>query len=337
MLGRRDTCAHHPPICKRHAHPYFAARHALASPMPRAFTISVAPDQTESVLQRLDKIEGVIGLACHRGASLRPRGDLIEVDCVNEAVGPLLDRLGELGVVEGGSVRGSAPRLLLSRSEAYRPDREPNETSWEEMAQLLREDTNLRANFLLLMALAGGAAAAGLWSDTLHLVIGAMVIAPAFEPLVRIPFGLLVGQPVSARRGLVSALLGYALVALSGWITGLVLRLVDPASAETWMQGPWVAYWSSFSAGGIAASVFGAMAGAIVVTGHRSVLTTGVMIALALVPSITLVGLALSAGEIAIAGRAFARWAADAALVLTLATVVLGLKQRLLHRRRALG
>lgn len=84
-------------------------------------------------------------------------------------------------------------------------------------------------------------------------------------------------------------------------------------------------------------SAFAAAAGAVVITGQRSVLTTGVMIALALIPSMSIVGMALASADLALAGRGFVRWSVDAVLVVLISAVVLGLKQLLLHRRRALS
>ncbi len=40
------------------------------------------------------------------------------------------------------------------------------------------------------MAVAGAIAAAGIATNALHLVIGAMVIAPGFEPLLKISLGI---------------------------------------------------------------------------------------------------------------------------------------------------
>lgn len=216
---------------------------------------------------------------------------------------------------------------------------ESNETVWEEMAVLLRQDTNLDINYRALMFFAGAIAAVGLWVDKIHIVVGAMVIAPAFEPLLRIPFGFISGPRRMASRGAISSAAGYFLIFLGGAIALFILRATDiaPVAGDDPQARSWVAYWSSFTPPGVFASIVGAAAGTFVVSGLRSVLTTGVMITLSLVPSITFVGMTVANGNMTLAGDAFARWAVDVGLVILMSAVVLGLKQWMTHRRRSLG
>jgi uncharacterized membrane protein len=169
----------------------------------------------------------------------------------------------------------------------------------------------------------------------LHLVIGAMVIAPAFEPLIRIPFGLIAGPRAIVKRGLLAIGWGYLMLAAGGLVAALVLQIVDPDSTRILAERRWVQYWSSFSPAGTVASVFGAVGGAIVVCGLRAVLTTGVMITMALIPSMALVGMGAATGNLELATKDFVRWLVDAGLVLLLSSAVFGMKQLLLHRRRA--
>jgi uncharacterized membrane protein len=165
-------------------------------------------------------------------------------------------------------------------------------------------------------------------------VIVGMVIAPAFEPLLRVPFGLIAGPKEVASRGLLSMFVGYALLALGAALAALVIGLVDPSPPVELEADSWVRYWSTFTPEGVVVSAFAGMAGAVVVTGQRSVLTAGVMIALALIPSMSIVGMALVSGDFALAGRG--RWLLDVVLVMLAGALVLGLKQRFLHRHRAL-
>ena len=95
---------------------------------------------------------------------------------------------------ESGTVLTSEPQRLVSPTSQKQIDEETNEASWPEMAALLRRETNVSSNYLMAMFFSGVVAAAGLWSDMLHIVIGAMVIAPGFEPIIRVPFGHLAQQ-----------------------------------------------------------------------------------------------------------------------------------------------
>lgn len=307
--------------------------------MARSVQIAVSPKMADSVLSQLDDIDGILGTARQHNASLSPPGDIVTIQTTNDAVRIVLDQLSELGVPAEGTIHTSELNSIICPTHQKLVDDESNETVWEEMAVMLRQETNIDSNYIALTFLAGAIAAVGLWADKIHVVIGAMVIAPAFEPLLRIPFGLISGPGRMASNGLRSSIAGYFTMLCGGAITLLVLRATDPGAtggsdleARTWVQ-----YWSSFTPPGVIASFLGAAAGAFVVSGLRSVLTTGVMITLSLVPSITLVGMAMANGNMSLAADAFARWGVDVALVLLMSAVVLGLKQKLLHRRRSLG
>lgn len=230
------------------------------------------------------------------------------------------------------SVVTSEPRSLVSPSHQIRIDEETNEGSWSEIAALFRRETNITSNYLMAMAFAGMVAAAGLWTDTVHIVVGAMVIAPGFEPILRVPFGLLASDSRSSSVGLRSTLIGYAAMMAGAAAAYLLLRVVQPSSAELSAQ-PWVQYWSSLKPSSIIIVTAASAAGAAIIAAQRSVLTAGVMIALALVPSASIVGMGMAAGDFALAGKALMRWGADAGCVALAGGLVFLLKRRVLHAK----
>lgn len=304
--------------------------------MPRTIEISVPAETADEVLDRVRDIPGVVGLARNSGASISPPGDVLTVHVANDAMRPVLRVLSDLEVHHAGSIRTTEPKALLTPEQRDAVEEESNETVWEEMAFMLREDTNVGPNYLAQMALAGAIAAVGLWSDTLHIVVGSMVVAPGFEPLVRVPFGLIAGPRRLSSRGASAAAVGYVAMGLAAALAVLVLQVVDPSQGTDLEARSWVRFWSTVTPTGALASAFAAAAGAVVVSGQRSVLTTGVMIALALIPSMAVAGMALGVGDLALAGRGLVRWGVDVALVVVISALVFGLKQGLLHRRRAL-
>lgn len=305
--------------------------------MPRSIEVSVPPQKADAIIERVEGMDGVVSLARQRGASLQPRGDIVSIQTTNDATRRVLRAIDELDVLDEGSIVTNEPRSIISPKHQEQINRESNETIWDEMAFLLRQDTNLAPNYLALMALAGAIAAAGLWTDTLHVVIGSMVIAPAFEPLVRIPFGFVAGPRRIAKTGLVSAVAGYIALAVGAAVALLILHAVDSTRTAELRTRYWVEFWSTLTATGVVVSTFAGAAGAVVVSGQRSVLTTGVMIALALIPSMAIVGMGLAVGDFALAGRGFARWAVDVGLVVLLSAAVFGLKRWYLNRHRALS
>lgn len=94
-------------------------------------------------------------------------------------------------------------------------------------------------------------------------------------------------------------------------------------------------YWKGFSPEAIAVSAVASVAGALLVTAHRSVLTAGVMIALALVPASSLVVMGLVAWDLDVAGRALLRWLLEVGIVLTGSTAVFAWKRGRVHRRES--
>lgn len=304
--------------------------------MPRTIEAVLPPTRTAGAVDALLSHPGVVGLAVQQGGSRRPEGDVVRVRATNDAVPEVLRRL--LSDDAGGAATGvvlSEPTAVLTPGRQDRLDGEPNEAAWEEVAALIRRDTNVGANFLMLMAAAGAVAAAGLIADTLHVVVGAMLLAPGFEPLLRMPFGLLApGRGTGFRSGLAATAAGYAALAAGAAAMALLLRALGAGHGGTLDGLLWVGYWTSPSASGVAVAVVAGIAGAVVVTSRRTLFATGVMIALALVPGIAILGAGLAYGEPGTALRGLGRWATDAVCVLAAAGTVLAVKRAVLHRRR---
>ncbi|GGI04651.1 DUF389 domain-containing protein [Egicoccus halophilus] len=215
--------------------------------------------------------------------------------------------------------------------------REAGATTWEELELSIGEDSTMTRDRTLVMFLAGVIAAAGIASDTLHAVIGAMVIAPGFQPFARTVLGL-VAHSQAWRGGLrdsaraYGALLGGATVAavLGTW---LGVDALDAGHDRYLASGELVRFWSSFSWTGLVTSSAAALCGGVLVMLNRTVLTAGVMVALALVPTAALVPMALLAGQYAMAGGAGLRFLAEIALVLV-GTAVAFVFKRGTDRRR---
>lgn len=259
--------------------------------------------------------------------------DVIVVDLTNDAALDVLRFLDAMGALEAGSVTVSEPSVVISSGEARPLDDEGNEAIWEEMGSLMRRESNLSANFLLLMTLAGAIAACGLVTDTLHIVVGAMLLAPGFAPLLRIAFGML-GHRYSVTSGLLSTAVGYLLVALGAAIGMAIALPLHENSAAGLADLHWVGYWSTVTATGVVTSLLAGVAGGVITSSRQTVFATGVMIALALVPSMALVGMGLGIGDPGLALGALARWSVEVLCVLSAGGTTLAAKRWLLHRRK---
>ncbi|GAB7046649.1 hypothetical protein JCM9534A_17750 [Catenuloplanes indicus JCM 9534] len=120
---------------------------------------------------------------------------------------------------------------------------------------------------------------------------------------------------------------GYAVLVPAAALTALLLQTLgtDPlgGSGGYLPSGILVDYWDDLSWTATLVTVVAGVAGALLIAANRAVLTAGVMIALALVPTAALVGVGLVTGDLDLATRAGLRWLHDAGIVLITATAVL--------------
>ena len=84
----------------------------------------------------------------------------------------------------------------------------------------------------------------------------------------------------------------------------------------------------------LAATALASIAGVLLAATNRSVLTGGVMVALALIPSATVTGMGIVAGEWTVAGRALLCWVIEAGLVFIFPIAFFAWKQRRVQRRK---
>lgn len=158
--------------------------------MPRRIDFAGSPEQCNRLLERMQEQSGVVRLTLQRGASVAPEGDVLSIDTTNQDSSEVVNILSDMDLLRSGAVTISEPHALIMADEAKAINEEGNDAVWEEIGAMMRRVTNVTVNYLLMMALSGGIAAFGLVSDQPHIVIGAMLTAPGFEPLLRIVFGL---------------------------------------------------------------------------------------------------------------------------------------------------
>lgn len=308
--------------------------------MPRSVSISLPSDQTEQLTHELQQLPGLLGLSVQRGTSLKPPGDILNLTVTTTHIPDLMHLLDrhQLGSSAGSSVTFSEPTGMLNVTSKQAIERDASESSWEEVQTTIGKESNMTISKTLNMFLAGLLAAYGIATGALHIVIGAMVIAPGFEPLTRVPLSLITGSE-GWKRGLSDTLKGYGALAVGGALAAATLMLVGtnpvPGKGSYLEQGELYQYWTTISWTSVFISSTAGAAGALLLTINRPVLTAGVMIALALVPTAAMVGSALVDGNLQVAGDALLRWLLDVALVVVFSAVVIAWKQRTLHRRKA--
>lgn len=294
---------------------------------------------TDRLKNEVSALDGVISLQLQRGSSIKPVGDRLSVMVSNKHLPELMRLLDRFALEKAAdlSINSSEPDSVVASGSTYQIDRDSNEATWEEMEMIISNDSNATTSTLLLMGIAGSLSVVGIVTNALHIVIGGMLIAPGFMPIIRIPLGL-VSRHRRWYRGAIDTLKCYAALIAGAAATSLVLRAMDlnvmdgsPSYYQT--SQPLLEYWTTITGPGLLASGVASLAGAILIATKRSIFTSGVMMGLALVPSAAIIGMAFTTAEWAVAGRASQRFGLDVILVLLLPMLYFLWERIRIHRR----
>ncbi|MTV24157.1 DUF389 domain-containing protein [Nitriliruptoraceae bacterium ZYF776] len=304
--------------------------------MPRTIQLTCPTARTSALLDDL-RATSPLSLRLQRGGSIEPPGDVIELDVATPRLREVMRVADQhdLGEAGGVSMSTSVPLSIVS-SEYAALTRESGGTSWEELELIMGQDSTMTADRTVVMLIAGVIAGVGIVSDTIHVVVGAMVIAPGFQPFARCVLGL-VNRSNAWRGGLTDVARGYGALLLGATLAA-VLALVfggdalDDGGASYLADGTLVTYWTTTTWAGVSVGAVGALAGGVLVALNRTVLTAGVMVALALVPTASLVPMALLGARPDLAAAAGLRFLVEAGLVLVGTAAVFVVKLRLDRR-----
>jgi uncharacterized hydrophobic protein (TIGR00271 family) len=315
--------------------------------------ISVPSDLAAAVVSVLEADPAVSSLSRVPGASLKPRGDVIEADVAREATNDVVERLRELDVPERGSVTVERIGAWMSRSgyDAARlaPGSGADSVVWADVAHRAYEESELNWTYATFMTLATLIAGIAIVLDSQILVIGAMVLGPEFGPIAAL------GVALVRRRGrlfrlagrtlvlgfvgaiavtTVAALVGRAL----GWVHASAVTADRPATGFIYSPDKW-----SFIVAIIAAA-----AGVLSLTSARVGGLSGVFISVTTVPAAgnIALGLAFGAGAeirgsslqllLNVTGMVLAGWL-TLAIQQAVWSRVSAYRARLVERRRSAG
>lgn len=171
-----------------------------------------------------------------------------------------------------------------------------NGLSREELYQDVSQRTEMTTTYFLLVILSTIVAAIGMIHDDTAVVVGAMVIAPLLGPNLALALSTALGDFKLMLKSVYTNVAGLAIVFGLGYLVGHMLP--TDFSSEALMRRTSVNYESIVLA--IAAGSAGVLS---LATGVSSVLV-GVMVAVALLPPATAVGIMLGAGQYTLAGGA---------------------------------
>ena len=159
----------------------------------------------------------------------------------------------------------------------------------EQVAQQAR----LTTSYTVFMATSGVLAAVALLTDSVPILIGSMVIAPALPPLGLVSLALVAKKPKLALEGLKTAFIGFLIAMIATMFTTWLLNathvlpaetnLINKALLEERVKPGWYSVVAAIAAG---------ISGAIALVKQKTDTLVGVVAALALVPAIAAAGIA---------------------------------------------
>ncbi len=305
--------------------------------MHRTIEITLPPATTDTILGELEKMDGVVGLAVHRGSSILPPGDVVIVHALNRDTDEVLsavERARKLGPI---SVVTAEVASIIDPDRRELVDNDVDEAVWEEAQTGLRHQGRVTANFLTLMALGGAIGATGLVLESSAQAISfvaASIIAPGFEPIAKLPLGLTLRNWRVVKRGLYSVGAGYLVLMLAAAAMFALLRLTGTSTIKELLENEEVHKIAHPTLIQYAVSACAATAGVTMIMAYRRTVIAGPLLALVLIPAAALVGAGIAAGELGLALDAIQRLIVDAMLIVVIGAIVVAIKQRTVHHRQ---
>jgi len=306
--------------------------------MPRTVQITLPEKNVEKIVQKVTPLEGLLGLRVHRGISLKPPGDVISLEITNNAIDELMQILDNEGALDhpGISISTAQPLSLLSNTSSKRITTDGSETTWEETLSTINQQSQMTVNNIISMFLAGFIAVLGIMTNTIHVVIGASLLAPGFGAISRVSLGLVTNH-YTWKRGIKDIAIGYTSLIFGAAIASVVMQFmgkdVISGSSSYLPVGVLLAYFTTISTESLLVSVLASIIGALLILSNRTILTAGVMIALALVPSATITAMGLVGGEHGMAAKAFGRLLLEIVLVALFTGLVFIVKRKIVFNR----
>ncbi|HSH60083.1 MAG TPA: DUF389 domain-containing protein [Acidimicrobiales bacterium] len=304
--------------------------------MQRAISISVPSSATQELIAELEGHEHVTALSVAREASVKPPGDVVTVHALergSDAVLAAAQRARRHGPVS------VATEELLSVADPDHHEqlvRDLDEGLWEEAVTGLGHRGRATVNFFVLIVAGGVIALTGLLTETNQAAVAfvaAAIIAPGFEPLAKIPLGLVLHRRDLVQRGLRSTATGYLALTAAAAIAYLGLRAGGVVTETQLVSNSEVRRLADPGVIDVVVSAAGALTGMIMEVANRRNMIAGPLIALALIPAAALVGAAVGAGQGSLALEALLRLALDFLLIVVFGAAVVAYKQARVHHR----
>jgi uncharacterized hydrophobic protein (TIGR00271 family) len=300
--------------------------------------IVTPPDRTAQIQAILCEDVAVWNVIVLPGAGVRPPGDVVLADVAREDASVIVARLRELGLERDGSIAIENVDTAISDGaraaiEAARGE-EADAVVWEQVEAQTSEQATLSQAYLAFMVLASAIAAAGIFTDSAILIVGAMVLGPEFGPLAGICVATVQRRPGLVRASLTAFVVGVALAVATTWLLSeaLIAAGLEP---ESFSLSKGVAQLiSSPDAYTVLVAACAGIAGMLSLTTAKSGALIGVLVSITTIPAISEIGVAAAEGDGGAARGAATQLGVNVATIIGVGIVTLAIQRAAYERRR---
>jgi uncharacterized hydrophobic protein (TIGR00271 family) len=300
----------------------------------------VPPQTADDVLSYLRGAREVADIAHLPGASFDPPGDLVFFDVPPEASSAVLEELHARGLPSRAEVVGhhldlvASPRADVAEREA--PGSAADAVVWEEVEDRVGESAEPSVSFYALMALATMIGAVGILTDSIVLIIGAMVVGPEFGPLAGLCSGIVQRRPDLAARSLLALATGFPLAIAFAALLVVVLRATGVAPDELQpAQRSLTEFISHPSTYSVIVALLAGVTGMLAFTRSNAAPLIGVLISVTTIPAAANVGVGLAYGDANETWGAAAQLGVNLVALTVAGSLTMWTQLGAYHRRRA--
>jgi uncharacterized hydrophobic protein (TIGR00271 family) len=301
----------------------------------------VAPvDLAEQALEVLQRTPSVTGIVHLHDAVTRPDGDLILGYVPREDASVVIEELRRCGLEQRGAIfveEMTAVSDHARRAEKLAAGAPADAVVWEEVEARTSESSELSGSFVSFMVLATLIAAVGILTDSLILIIGAMVVGPEFGPLAGVCVAAVQRRSDLARRSLLALAVGFPAAILAALVGTLLLDAAGKAPGQLTAQShPATLFISSPNVYSIVVALLAGVAGMLSLSTAKSGALIGVLISVTTIPAAANVGVAAAYGDWDEVRGAAGQLAINLACIVLAGIATLTLQRRFFSRRRRL-
>lgn len=283
--------------------------------------------ESDQVIESLRDEPGAVHVVRLTGASLNPAGDLIEADVARESTERVLERLTDLGVERSGGISLQSVDTMVSATADAAERAVPGEGAdaiiWDELVARTGEESQLNGIFVAFLTIACLLATAGILTDSVITIVGAMIVGPEFGPLSALAVALLGKRWALARQAVVALGVGFVvamLITAALTFAGQATGLVEPAELRHLQRVAFIYQVGPFS---LVIALLAGAAGMLALTSSKSSALVGVFVSVTTVPAAGLTVAAALAGHWSQCGGALLQLVVNLVGMTVAGTVVL--------------